>query len=329
MEQENFVSKWLNNSIKIKQEALDLRSTPIPLQLPGFPMTTDIQQQANNRGIFGKMNSDFWQQARGPPPLPQTLESKLMSMTNATAAAAALVANNAVAAAASQNSLNNPLNNPLTNPLTNPLSNPLTNSLTNALSNPHNPLLGSGVGSGSGNGTGSSPSLSSNGSLLSPTSLHHLALVQQHQQQQQQANQHHQQQQQHQLTNPLQNHNSLMNLANNNTPGSGQSTNSVSGSAGGGSSINAPSLTPNSGVDQLSTGQLTPNIQMALAAQAQAQQQQQQNANAQNSQMNLSQSIGNNPTQASTPGASSTPDIKLNTEKIVNEFQVSLNFWVF
>lgn len=302
MEQENFVSKWLNNSIKIKQEALDLRSTPIPLQLPGFPMTTDIQQQANNRGIFGKMNSDFWQQARGPPPIPQTLESKLMSMTNATAAAAALVANNAVAAAASGTNLTNPLGTG------------------------HNPLLSSA------SVTGTSPSLSSNnGSLLSPTSLHHLALVQQHQQAQQQQHQlnqqQHQQQQQHQLNNPLQNHNSLMNLANNNnntnTAVSGGQSNSVpGGSTGGSSSINAPSLTPSSGIDQLSTGQLTPNIQMALAAQ------QQQN-NAQNSQMNLSQSIGNNPTQASTPGASSTPDIKLNTEKIVNEFQVSQFFSIF
>lgn len=246
MEQENFVSKWLNNSFKIKQEALDLRSTPITL--PGFPMTTDIQQQANNRNLFSKMSTDFWQQARGPPLTPQALANNLMQISSSTTP-------------------------------TNLSSNPL-------------PSQGS---------QGSGSPLTGNGPLLSPTSLHHLAMVNQQQNQ------------------------SLMNLA----------------GAGAGSSN--PSLTPSSAADHLSTGQLTP-IQMAIAAQQQqqahqhaAQQQQiqpslqgqQQPNNPQNSQLTPNQQqLAPIPPQSSTPGGNSTPDIKLNAEKFVNDLQVSDNFFL-
>ncbi|GLV38260.1 hypothetical protein CBL_12908 [Carabus blaptoides fortunei] len=43
--------------------ALDLRATPLSLHIP--QMTTEVQQQQQNRSVF-KMN-DFWNQARGPP----------------------------------------------------------------------------------------------------------------------------------------------------------------------------------------------------------------------------------------------------------------------
>lgn len=60
VEHENLVAKWLQNSFKIEENtALDLRATPLSLQIP--PMT-----EVNNRPVF-KMNNDFWNQARGPP----------------------------------------------------------------------------------------------------------------------------------------------------------------------------------------------------------------------------------------------------------------------
>jgi hypothetical protein len=44
---------------------LDLRATPIP---DASSMSADVQQQSV-RSVF-KMNTDFWQQARGPPSMP-------------------------------------------------------------------------------------------------------------------------------------------------------------------------------------------------------------------------------------------------------------------
>lgn len=59
MEHENLVAKWLQNSFKIQENAaLDLRATPLSLQIP--------MAEVNNRPVF-KMNNDFWNQARGPP----------------------------------------------------------------------------------------------------------------------------------------------------------------------------------------------------------------------------------------------------------------------
>lgn len=59
VEHENLVAKWLQNSFKIQETAaLDLRATPLSLQIP--------MAEVNNRPVF-KMNNDFWNQARGPP----------------------------------------------------------------------------------------------------------------------------------------------------------------------------------------------------------------------------------------------------------------------
>ncbi|RZB62226.1 hypothetical protein BDFB_006893 [Asbolus verrucosus] len=59
VEHENLVAKWLQNSFKAQENAaLDLRSTPLSLQIP--------MAEVNNRPVF-KMNNDFWNQARGPP----------------------------------------------------------------------------------------------------------------------------------------------------------------------------------------------------------------------------------------------------------------------
>lgn len=64
LDHENLVAKWLQNSFKIQENtALDLRATPLSLQIP--QMTTEVQQQTA-RSVF-KMNADFWNQARGPP----------------------------------------------------------------------------------------------------------------------------------------------------------------------------------------------------------------------------------------------------------------------
>lgn len=59
VEHENLVAKWLQNSFKIQENAaLDLRATPLSLQIP--------MAEVNNRPVF-KMNNDFWNQPRGPP----------------------------------------------------------------------------------------------------------------------------------------------------------------------------------------------------------------------------------------------------------------------
>lgn len=294
MEQDNLVSKWLNNTFKIKSEALDLRSTPTaslsPILAPGFApggMTTDIQQQANNRSLFSKMNTDFWQQARGPPLMPHSL-----------------------------NLLNN--SSPTTTPTN--LSGPLTNTPSTQ------------------GGSSGSPTLPGSGSLLSPTNLHHhLALMQQ--QHQNMPNQ----------QSSIQN--ALMNLASGNL-GAGTNNNNNNLNNGMNSSSNNPAMNTNldQKFDHLNAAAVSQNLQMALAAQQQQQQQQNnasQNNNSQTQQLNTNtnnnpnnntnnnnlnnqqqSSVNNNnpppPPQSATPGGSSTPDIKLSAEKLVNEFQVSV-----
>lgn len=299
MEQDNLVSKWLNNTFKIKSEALDLRSTPTaslsPILAPGFApggMTTDIQQQANNRSLFSKMNTDFWQQARGPPLMPHSL-----------------------------NLLNN--SSPTTTPTN--LSGPLTNTPSTQ-------------------GSSGSPTLPGSGSLLSPSNLHHhLALMQQ--QHQNMPNQ---------QSTSIQN--ALMNLATGNLGGgAGSNAHNNNNPNNGMNSSNNPAMNTNidqkfdhlSNVNQLTTAQ---NLQMALAAQqqqnnaqnnSQTQQQQQVNTNNNNNNSNNTNNTNNNlnnqqqssvnnnnpppPPQSATPGGSSTPDIKMSAEKLVNEFQVSPN----
>lgn len=298
MEQDNLVSKWLNNTFKIKSEALDLRSTPTaslsPILAPGFApggMTTDIQQQANNRSLFSKMNTDFWQQARGPPLMPHSL-----------------------------NLLNN--SSPTTTTPTN-LSGPLTNTPSTQ-------------------GSSSSPTLTGSGSILSPSNLHHhLALMQQQ----------HQNNMPNQQSTSIQN--ALMNLATGNLGAAGPNANNnantnTNNNQNNGMNTSNPAMNTNldQKFDHLSNVQ---NLQMALAAQQQQQQQnnaqQTQQLNTNNSNANANNNTNHNlnnnqqqssvntnnnpppPPQSATPGGSSTPDIKMSAEKLVNEFQVSPNFF--
>lgn len=44
-------------------------------------MSTEVQQQSNSRSVF-KMNTEFWQQARGPPLGPQQTPSNIMISTS-------------------------------------------------------------------------------------------------------------------------------------------------------------------------------------------------------------------------------------------------------
>lgn len=197
VEQDNFVSKWLNNSFKTETTALDLRATPLSLQIP--QMSTEVQQ--SNRSIF-KMNADFWQQARGPPPGGDTNDS---------------------------------------------------------------PVPG---------GSAVSPDLHNTGGQQQQN--------QQQQSQQQQLQQQQQQQQQQQISTP--------------TPTSGPPS----------QNLTPGHMTP---VGQLTPGQLTPSGHMTPGSI--------------NMQVALGQGPPQHPPQSATPGASSTPDNKMMTEKLVNEFQVS------
>lgn len=245
---ENFVNRWLDQSIKIKAEALDLRST-IPFnRITDYPlhqMTTDVQQQANNRAIF-KMNTDFWQQARGPPLGNHPLTTNLMISTSTPPS---MLTNNLNAAVTAATSL------------------VTTNSV------------------GVAGGCPSVSPLSHHGPVLSPTTLHHQLQQQLNQQQQQQTNLH------------QQNANMLSNMSSNGPGTSSASlTTPIPGSVG--------HLTPSDGTSS--------NMHMHLAAVQNHQQNQLGNNNSQQ-----------HPPQSHTPGGSSTPDNKMNTEKLVNEFQVS------
>ncbi|XP_063705290.1 uncharacterized protein LOC134834510 isoform X2 [Culicoides brevitarsis] len=259
-------------------------------------MTTDIQQQANNRSLFSKMNTDFWQQARGPPLMPHSL-----NLLN-------------TAQQASSTSPNTPTPTNLSGPLG------TTPSTTGSASSPGNPAGG--------------------GSLLSPTNLHHhLALMQQQQQQQQNAGGIPTSQQN---ANSIQN--ALMNLATGNLTGAGiPNVNNNNGGLPGNAGNNPGGLTGGgSGLDQKfdhlsNVAAVSQNLQMALAAQQQQQQNTQNNAqnapqtqqlanNTNNNLNNQQSSVNNNnnppqPPQSATPGGSSTPDIKMSAEKLVNEFQ--------
>lgn len=248
---ENFVNRWLDQSIKIKAEALDLRST-IPYNritdYPSHQMTTDVQQQANNRNIF-KMNTDFWQQARGPPLGNHPLTTNLMISTSTPSS---MLTNNLNAAVSAATSL-------------------VTNS------------------AGVAGGCPSVSPISHHGPVLSPTTLHHQ--LQQQLNQQQQTNLH------------QQSANMLSNMTSNG-PGtsSGSLTTPIPGSGG--------HLTPSDGTSS--------NMHMHLAAVQQQNHQQNQLGNSSSQQ---------HPPQSHTPGGSSTPDNKMNTEKLVNEFQVSRIFF--
>jgi hypothetical protein len=221
-------------------------------------MTTDIHQAQTNRQIF-KMNTDFWQHARGPPPLGSMPPS----------AVAALASNLMISTTMAPTNLSTP---------------PVTTSSSAAT------------------GSSMSPSMSTGGNtgMVSPNSanlgIHHQLLQQQQQQQQQSENQQ-----------------TAVNLIGNNN----NSNNNHSG-----------------GDDLTSTGQTTAEMQLALVhhhQQQQQQQQQQQNHHNQqqqalNAQQMASQQSGSvdQPPQSLTPGGTSTPDSKMKTEKLVNEFQVSV-----
>lgn len=249
---ENFVNRWLDQSIKIKAEALDLRST-IPYNritdYPSHQMTTDVQQQANNRTIF-KMNTDFWQQARGPPLGNHPLTSNLMISTSTPSS---MLTNNLNAAVSAATSL-------------------VTNS------------------AGVAGGCPSVSPISHHGPVLSPTTLHHQLQQQLNQQQQ---------------TNLHQQSANMLSSMTSNGPGtsSGNLTTPIPGSGG--------HLTPSDGASS--------NMHMHLAAVQQQNHQQNQLGNSSSQQ---------HPPQSHTPGGSSTPDNKMNTEKLVNEFQVS-QFYAF
>lgn len=248
---ENFVNRWLDQSIKIKAEALDLRST-IPYNritdYPSHQMTTDVQQQANNRNIF-KMNTDFWQQARGPPLGNHPLTTNLMISTSTPSS---MLTNNLNAAVSAATSL-------------------VTNS------------------AGVAGGCPSVSPISHHGPVLSPTTLHHQ--LQQQLNQQQQTNLHQQ--------------SAMLSNMTSNGPGtsSGSLTTPIPGSGG--------HLTPSDGTSS--------NMHMHLAAVQQQNHQQNQLGNSSSQQ---------HPPQSHTPGGSSTPDNKMNTEKLVNEFQVSRIFFL-
>ncbi|XP_037045534.1 uncharacterized protein LOC119080990 isoform X3 [Bradysia coprophila] len=206
-------------------------------------MTTDVQQQANNRTIF-KMNTDFWQQARGPPLGNHSLTTNLMISTST------------------------------------PSSSMLTNNLNAAVS-----AATSLVTTNSAGVAGGCPSvspISHHGPVLSPTTLHHQ--LQQQLNQQQQANLHQQSA-------------NMLSSMTSNGPGtsSGSLTTPIPGSGG--------HLTPSDGTSS--------NMHMHLAAVQQ-----------QNLQQNQQQQ---HPPQSHTPGGSSTPDNKMNTEKLVNEFQLQMS----
>jgi hypothetical protein len=209
-------------------------------------MTTDIHQAQSNRPIF-KMNADFWQHARGPPPLGGM----------PSAAVAALASNLMVQTTMTPTNLSAP-------------------TVTNA--------------SSAASGSSLSPSMSSgaNQGMVSPNSTN-LGLHQQLLQQQHQAAT-----QQHAAVN-------LGNTSHNHQAG-----------------------------DEMDGNPNANDMQLSLVHHQHQQQQQQQQQNHQHMPMNAQQmnvlqgaSGSEQPPQSLTPGGTSTPDSKLNAEKLVNEFQVS------